>query len=161
MNARAIYSLEISSESSIRKSPLHPFQKSGNPSDKTERDTKEYWKNINAKKRRKTTKVRYPTFRIDEYFENTESDESSEPNSKEVSNQEVQQELSHTDDDADQSAIDEYDQGRGDITIPVDERYYYLDDTYSINAEGKVTLTLRVKFIHINDRHMIEEEQTV
>jgi len=161
MNARAIEILNIKSESSIKTGKRRTI------SGKKEHATEKYWQDISAKSRRKCTKHRYDTFRRDEFVEEEELVEGIQKitilpaTSDEIlpENTGAEDEAYDTDDDSGCYDFNyDYDmnnQPRGDLSIPMEERYYYMKETFI--AETRTIILGPWVFCDIKDTEVVEE----
>jgi hypothetical protein len=153
MNARAIELLTIKSESSVKSGKKRTI------SDKKERATEKYWQDM-SKSRRKCTKHRYDTFRRDEFVEENELAKGIHQltvlpaTPEDIKPAEVGEEEDDFNYDYDNN-----NQPRGDISIPMEERFYYMKETFI--AETRTLILGPWIFCHIDETEVVEEpEQT-
>jgi hypothetical protein len=159
MNARAIELLDIKSESSIKSGKRRTI------SGKKERATDKYWQGESAKSRRKCAKSRYDTFRRDEFVEQDLTDSIQQLTILPATQEDILPADTEADDAADEEVDDfnyDYDnnnQPRGDLSIPMEERYYYMKETFI--AETRTLILGPWVFCDIKDTEVVEEpEQT-
>jgi hypothetical protein len=152
MNARAIELLTIKSESSIKSGKKRTI------SGKKERATEKYWQDKSAQSRRKCTKIRYDTFRRDEFAEELDLTEGIQKMTVlPATPEEILPEILQEGGDEDEFNYD-YDcnnQPRGDLNIPMEDRFYYMKETFI--AETRTLILGPWIFCHIDETEVVEE----
>jgi hypothetical protein len=154
MNARAIELLTIKSESSIKSGKKRTI------SGKKERVTEQYWQDKSAKSRRKCTKHRYDTFRRDEFVEENElADCIQKITVLPATQEDILPEGAEGGEEHDDFNYD-YDnnnQPRGDLNLPMEERFYYMKETFI--AETRTLILGPWIFCHIDDTEVVEPSE--
>jgi hypothetical protein len=159
MNARAIELLTIKSESSIKSGKKRTI------SGKKERATEKYWQDMYAKSRRKCNKIRYDTFRRDEFVEELELTEGIDqltvlpatPEDILPEGGEGPEGPEWGEEDDFNYDYDSNNQPRGDLNIPMEERFYYMKETFI--AETRTLILGPWIFCHIDETEVVEEPQ--
>ena len=161
MNARAIELLTIKSESSIKSGKKRDI------SGKKEREIDKYWQDKSAKSRRKSTKISYDTFRREEFAEEHDLTYGIQQltvlpaTPEDILPEDILPSEPTADDDALEDDFNyDYDsnnQPRGDISIPMEDRFYYMKETFI--AETKTIILGPWVFCHIDDTEVVEEPE--
>jgi hypothetical protein len=153
MNARAIELLDIKSESSIKSGKRRTIL------GKKECATDKCWKDVSAKSRRKCAKHRYDTFRRDEFVEEHELTDGKLTILPATSDEILPENTGADEEDDFNYDYDINNQPRGDLSIPMEERYYYMKETFI--AETRTLILGPWVFCDIKDTEVVEEpEQT-